>query len=210
MQTMDTQQTAPSGGLFSPAAARNSDAILGLLSAHLPARGHVLEIASGSGQHAMAAARALPDIVWQPSDPSSEALQSIEAWRTTDTLPNLCAPLRVDMTAPETWPDQTFDAIVCINMIHISPWKATQGLMALAGKVLPVGGLLYLYGPYLEKDVPLAPSNAAFDESLKSRNPEWGLRDSRDVSLEAKKHGLRFTRRVEMQANNISLMYRRF
>lgn len=207
---MDTQQAAPSGGLFSPAAARNSDAILGLLSSHLPARGHVLEIASGSGQHAVTAARALPDIIWQPSDPSSEALQSIEAWRTADSLPNLRAPLRVDMTAPDTWPDQTYDAVVCINMIHISPWQATEGLMALASKVLPVGGLLYLYGPYLEKDVPLAPSNAAFDQSLKSRNPEWGLRDSRDVSLEAKKYGLRFTRRVEMQANNISLMYRRF
>lgn len=210
MQTMDTQQTTPAGGLFSPAAARNSEAILGLLATHLPDRGHVLEIASGSGQHALAAAHALPDIVWQASDPSPEALESIEAWRSAHLLPNLPTPLRVDMTNPDTWPDQTYDALVCINMIHISPWEATGGLMALAGKVLPLGGLLYLYGPYREQDVPLAPSNAAFDESLKSRNPAWGLRDSRDVSLEAKKHGLRFTRRVEMQANNISLMYRRF
>ncbi|MEG1453099.1 DUF938 domain-containing protein [Brevundimonas sp.] len=210
MQTMDTQQTTPAGGLFSPAAARNSEAILGLLATHLPAHGHVLEIASGSGQHALAAAHALHDIVWQASDPSPEALQSIEAWRNDNPLPNLPAPLRVDMTGPDTWPDQTYDALVCINMIHISPWEATEGLMALAGKVLPLGGLLYLYGPYRELDVPLAPSNAAFDESLKARNPAWGLRDSRDVSREAKKHGLRFTRRVEMAANNISLIYRRF
>lgn len=210
MQTMDTQQAAPAGGHFSPAAARNSSAIMALLAAHLPEKGYVLEVASGSGQHALAAARALPHVVWQASDPSDEALISIEAWRSAERLPNLPAPLKLDMTAPDGWPDRMFDALICINMIHISPWLATEGLMALAGQVLPVGGLLYLYGPYLEKDVPLAASNAAFDQSLKSRNPEWGLRDRHDVSSEARKHGLHLTRRVEMPATNISLMFRKF
>ena len=210
MHTMDTQTQTPAGGLYSPAAARNTDVILGSLAGHLPAHGSVLEIAAGSGQHAVAAARAFSGIEWQATDPSLEALTSIQAWRSDQTLPNLAEPIQVDMTDANTWPDKVYDAIVCINMIHISPWSATEGLMALAQKVLPLGGLLYLYGPYKEGDVPLASSNAAFDESLKSRDPSWGLRDVADVIALAKQHGLRFTRRTAMPANNISLMFRRF
>ena len=210
MHTMDTQTDTPAGGLFSPAAARNTDVILASLAGHLPATGSVLEIAAGSGQHAAAAARAFSGLNWQASDPSPEALNSIQAWRTEQNLPNMAEPLQLDMTDAATWPDQTYDAIVCINMIHISPWSATEGLMALAQKALPLGGLLYLYGPYKEADVPLAASNAAFDESLKSRDPAWGLRDADDVIALAKAHGLRFTRRSAMPANNFSLMFRRF
>lgn len=210
MQSMDITSTTPTGGLFSPAAARNSGLILDILRAHLPSSGSVLEVASGSGQHAVAATSALPSIQWQPSDPSDESLRSINAWRNATPLPNLYGPMLVDMLRPETWPKCQYDALVCINMIHISPWKATEGLMQLAGEALPQGGLLYLYGPYIEKGVELAPSNAAFDEDLRRRNAEWGLRDSRTVSEEARKNGLRFTRRVEMPSNNISLMFRRF
>ncbi|WP_297803561.1 DUF938 domain-containing protein [uncultured Brevundimonas sp.] len=210
MQTMDSQELTPQGALYSPAAARNAEVILSTLRSHLPAKGEVLEIASGSGQHAATFARALPNLMWQPSDPSAEARNSIDLWASEAGLPNLRPALALDMLAPDTWPHRAYDAITCINMVHISPWAATEGLMALAERSLPRGGLLYLYGPYREADVTLAPSNAAFDESLKSRNPEWGLRDRDQVVELARQHGLRFTLRTPMPANNISLMFRRF
>lgn len=188
----------------------NADLILNRLQPHLPARGRVLEIASGSGQHAVHFASTLPDLQWHPSDPSPDARNSIDLWAKASGQPNLHPALALDMLDAATWPDGSFDAIVCINMVHISPWAATEGLMQLAERALPRGGLLYLYGPYLEEKVPLAPSNAAFDASLKSRNPEWGLRDRAHVSALAKQHGLLPTLRAEMPANNISLMFRRF
>ncbi|WP_183213090.1 DUF938 domain-containing protein [Brevundimonas variabilis] len=207
---MDPTHAAPTGGLVSPAAARNADAILAILQAHLPQYGRVLEIASGSGQHAVAFARGLPDATWIPSDPSAEARDSIMAWRHDASLSNLAEPLALDAMDASTWPTETVQSVVCINMIHISPWSATEGLMALAGRVLTrPGGLMFLYGPYLEADQPLAPSNAAFDADLKARNPAWGLRDRDAIAAEALKHGLHLTLRKAMPANNIALLFRR-
>jgi len=207
---MDIVQSTPAGGLASPAAARNSEAILAVLRGHLPVRGAVLEIAAGSGQHAVAFAAALPGIDWTPSDPSADALASIEAWRREAALPNLRAPVRLDAAEAATWPDAVFKAVVCINMIHISPWSATEGLMAGAARVLDApGGLLVLYGPYREAETPLAPSNAAFDAGLKARDPAWGLRDRTEVEALARSHGLQPTQRIEMPANNLMLLFRR-
>ena len=206
---MDPTHSAPTGGLVSPAAARNAEAILAIMRAHLPRRGRVLEIASGSGQHAVAFAAGLPEVTWVPSDPSMAARDSILAWRRDAGLANLIEPLALDATDPATWPVDTVQAVVCINMIHISPWSATEGLLALAGRVLTrPGGLLFLYGPYLEDDQPLAPSNAAFDADLKARDPAWGLRDRDTVVAEAQKQGLHLTLRKAMPANNIALLFR--
>jgi SAM-dependent methyltransferase len=209
MQTMDTITAIPGGALTSPAAARNTGPILEVLKAHLPARGRVLEIAAGSGEHAVAYADALPGLEWTPSDPSAEARASIAAWAGAAGLPNLRPPLALDLLDEAAWPQGPFGAVICINMIHISPWAATEGLMRLAGRVLPVGGLLATYGPYHEADVPLAPSNAAFDESLKARDPAWGLRDRDDVAAAAKAERLALTLRVGMHANNLMLLFRR-
>lgn len=210
MQTLDPLTALPAGALASPAAARNAEAILAVLRAHLPKSAHVLEVAAGSGQHAAAFAAALPGLRWTPSDPSPDARGSIAAWSAQADLPNLQAPLATDCLDQATWPAQTFDAVVCINMIHISPWTATEGLMRLAERVLPrPGGLLYLYGPYREAEVALAPSNAAFDASLKTRDPAWGLRDRDEVVALARSHGLTLTLRTDMPANNISLLFRR-
>ena len=210
LNTCDAIAASDTGARTSPAAERNAEAILRVLRAHLPARGRALEIASGSGQHAVAFAGSLPDIDWTPSDPSPEARESIAAWSGAAALSNLAAALALDAADPQTWPDAGFDAVVCINMIHISPWAATEGLMRGAASVLAnPGGLLALYGPYLEADAPLAPSNAAFDDSLKARDPAWGLRDRDAVVALAKTHGLHLTLRVEMPANNIMLLFRR-
>ena len=210
MQTMDTLTTLPDGAAASPAVARNTGPILEVLRAHLPARGRVLEVAAGSGEHAVAFARALPGLTWTPSDPSPEARTSIAAWAGAATLANLSAPLALDVLDPATWATETVQAVVCINMIHISPWQATTALMRLAGQLLiQPGGLLVLYGPFREADVPLAPSNAAFDDSLKARNPDWGLRDLDAVAEAARTEGLRLTLRREMPANNLMLLFRR-
>lgn len=206
----ETHDHLPQGVLSSPAAARNTDPILGILKVHMPAQGRVLEIASGSGEHAVAFSRALPGLQWLPSDPSPEAQASIAARADRAGLANLAPPLGLDMLDPGSWPsDLSVDALVCINMIHISPWAATEGLMRLAGKVLRrPGGLLLVYGPFRETGAPLAPSNAAFDESLRQRNPAWGLRDLETVTAAAQTERLAFTRRVEMPANNLILVFR--
>ncbi|MBU1538485.1 MAG: DUF938 domain-containing protein [Alphaproteobacteria bacterium] len=209
MQTMDPIAATPEGALASPAVARNTGPILEVLSAHMPGRGRVLEIAAGSGQHAAAFAAGLPGLDWTPSDPSAEARASITAWAAAANLPNLRPPLALDVLDPATWPEEPLQAVVCINMIHISPWTATEGLMALAGSRLETGGLLVLYGPYREADAPLAPSNAAFDDSLKARDPAWGLRDRDAVAAAAKAEGLALTLRLEMPANNLMLLFRR-
>lgn len=209
MQTLDPQTRTPEGALASPATARNTGPILEVLKAHLPARGRVLEVASGAGEHAVAFARALPGLEWTPSDPSAEARASIAAWAEAAGLPNLGPPLAMDMLDEAGWPAGPVEAVVCINMIHISPWAATEGLMRLAGRVLQrPGGLLVLYGPYREPELELAPSNAAFDASLKARNPEWGLRDRVEVEAAARAEGLAMTRRVGMPANNLMLLFR--
>jgi len=209
MNSLDSISVLPDGALTSPAARRNAEAILRVLRAHLPARGSALEIASGSGEHAAAFAAALPALDWTPSDPSDQARESSTAWSRQLDLSNLKPPLALDAGDPTTWPTDTFDALYCANMTHISPWSATEGLMILAGRVLRrPGGLLALYGPYRETRVPLAESNAAFDDSLRARNTEWGLRDREAVEALARSHGLAATLRVQMPANNLILLFR--
>lgn len=200
--------TGPDGRLAAPAVARNRDVILDVLRPLLPASGQVLEIASGTGEHLVHFARALPGLTWQPSDPSPAARTSIAAWAGAEGLSNVLPPLDLDAAAAE-WPVTQADAIVCINMIHISPWASTQGLLAGAQRLLPPGGVLYLYGPYRRADMPTAPSNEAFDADLKRRNPAWGLRLLEDVATLAGTHGLILERVVEMPANNLSVVFRR-
>ncbi|MEW9854272.1 DUF938 domain-containing protein [Novosphingobium sp. M1R2S20] len=191
-----------------PAVARNRDAILRVLHDVLPPKGLVLEIASGTGEHAVHFARALPELTWQPTDPSPEARESISAWRAEAQLDNLSEPLELDAASAE-WPLDRADAILCINMIHISPWEATIGLMAGAQQLLSPGAPLVLYGPYLRSDRPLEPSNAAFDADLKARDPRWGLRKLDEVTDMAKAHGLSRDGVVEMPANNLTVIFRR-
>jgi len=208
MQTLDHLDALPAGALSSPAAQRNAAFILDVLRTHLPARGRVLEIAAGSGDHALAFASALSGLDWTPSDPSPQARDSLSAWRQAGPS-NLRPPLSVDAADPATWPQDRFDVVYCANMTHISPWSATEGLMDLAGRVLRrPGGLLVLYGPYREAEVPLAASNATFDESLKARNSAWGLRDRAAVEALARSHGLAATRRAPMPSNNLTLLFR--
>jgi SAM-dependent methyltransferase len=191
-----------------PATERNRDPIAALLRNILPSQGLVLEIASGTGEHAIHFARAFAALQWQPSDPDPDALASIAAWRDEAGLRNLLPPIRLDASVDD-WPMTAADAIVCINMVHISPWTATQGLMRGAARLLPRGGPLVLYGPYRQAEVPTAQSNEAFDASLKARNPEWGLRDLCSVRNEAEGRGLRFERLFEMPANNLTIVFRR-
>ncbi len=193
----------------SPAALRNRDPILAVLRDLLPAPGKVLEIAAGSGEHALYFAAALPHLTWQPTDQDPAALASIAAWREAEGPPNLLAPLPLDVTDPASWPPGPLDAIVCANMIHIAPWSAAEGLVALAGARLGSGGLLFLYGPYLEAEVETAPGNLAFDADLKARNPAWGIRDRQAVEDLAGGQGLLLERRVAMPANNLSLAFRK-
>ena len=207
---MDTLTALPDGALASPASVRNAEPILKLLRAHLPKSGRVLEIAAGSGQHALTFSSALPGLEWTPSDPNPDARASIAAWAAQAGAPNLQTPLALDCMDPTSWPEGQFEAVLCINMIHISPWAATEGLMKLAERALPrPGGLLYLYGAYREAEIPLTPSNEAFDANLKARDPAWGLRDRDEVIALARSHGLTLTLRTEMPANNISLLFRR-
>lgn len=207
---MDSNFPLDDGARASPSVARNTGPILDVLRAHLPHNCTVLEIASGTGEHAVAALKALPGLDWTPTDPDPEARQSIEAWRTHSGLEGLKSPMDLDVTDSATWPQTTFQAVICINMIHISPWEATVGLMQGAAKALTnPGGLLFLYGPYRLADQPLAPSNEDFDISLKARNPAWGLRAFEDVVDEAKKNGLAFTLKKDMPANNLVLLFRR-
>jgi len=198
----------PDVALLSAATQGNREPILAVLRRILPARGLVLEIASGTGEHAVHFAAGLPGITWQPSDQDAEYLSSVAAHRAAASLPNLLAPLVLDVTAP-AWPVARADAVVCINMIHISPWSAAEALMSGAARVLQPGGVLYLYGPYREPGVPTAPSNEAFDRSLRLRNPEWGLRDAAEVKALAARSGFDFTERVAMPANNLSLVFRK-
>ncbi|HEX9932214.1 MAG TPA: DUF938 domain-containing protein [Allosphingosinicella sp.] len=190
-----------------PATERNREPLAEVLREVLPAKGSVLEVASGTGEHAAYFARLFPHLTWQPSDCDPESLSSIEAWGADSEAPNLLPPVVLD--AAGTWPVDAADAILCVNMVHISPWAATVGLMRGAGRVLPPGGPLVLYGPYRRAGVPTAPSNEAFDESLRSRNPDWGLRALEDVVAEAEANGLALERVVEMPANNVTLVLRR-
>jgi len=191
-----------------PATLRNRDVILDVLRGVLPASGLVLEIASGSGEHVVHFARAFPGLTFQPSDPEDAALQSIAAWTQDSGLPNIRPPVVLDASS-DHWPVTAADAIFCINMIHIAPWRASEGLFHGAARLLPAGAPLYLYGPYRRADVVTAPSNEAFDASLKSRNPEWGLRDLEAVAEVARAEGFSAPAITEMPANNLSVVFRR-
>ncbi|MGI8841759.1 MAG: DUF938 domain-containing protein [Caulobacteraceae bacterium] len=203
-----SQPSSP-GARTSPATARNRGPILEVLAARLPAAGLVLEVAAGAGEHAAFLAAALPHLHWRPTDADPDALASIAAWRGHAALPNLLPPLRLDAADPDAWPIDRADTVVAINMIHISPWAATQGLMAGAGRVLPPGGLLFLYGPFIEPDVETAPSNLTFDADLKRRDAAWGLRHLDAVTTLAARHGLAFAERIALPANNLAVLFRK-
>lgn len=191
-----------------PATARNSGPIAKVLEAELPTRGLVLEIASGTGEHAVFMAHRFPALDWQPTDPDTDALSSIAAYAADSGLGNLREPFGLDATS-RTWPLDNAAAIVCINMVHISPWAASEGLFAGASRLLGEGSPLLLYGPYLEDDIETAQSNIAFDASLKSRNTSWGLRSVTAMDELAAAHAFSRTARHEMPANNLILVYRR-
>jgi SAM-dependent methyltransferase len=202
---MTTRSSHDDRRLCAPAPERNKGPILDVLQRVLPQTGLVLEIASGTGQHVAHFAAALPNLTWQPSDPDTRGHESIRAW--TEALPNVRAPLVLDVQRP--WPLTHADAIVCINMIHISPWEATLALIDGAARVLPQGGVLFLYGPYRRFGQHTAPSNAAFDASLRATDPAWGVCDLEAVEERAEAVGLRVDEIVEMPANNLSVVFRK-
>ena len=191
-----------------PAADRNKEPILAVLRRVLPESGLVLEVASGTGQHVVHFARALPHLQWQPSDPDPQARSSIAAWIAGERLANVRPPLDLDVGSA-AWPVGRADAVVCINMIHISPWAATLSLMAGSARLLPRQRLLFLYGPFRRLDRETAPSNEAFDAQLRRQNREWGLRDLEEVVKVAKENGLSPIEIAEMPANNLSVVFRR-
>ena len=207
---------------FAPATQRNRDAILAVLKAVLPATGTVLEVSSGTGEHAVYFAPPLAPRQWLPSDPDPAACASITAWQTHHPAPNLHPPLPLDAREP-LWPVEIpgstglgldlaahpIRAIACINMLHIAPWAAGLGLLAGAQRILPPGGILYLYGPFHRDGQPTSPSNAEFDQSLRSQNPEWGIRDVHTVVATAEAHHLHWCNTVAMPANNLSVIFQK-
>lgn len=193
--------------LYAPATQRNRDPILEVLRRVLPATGTVLEIASGTGEHAVYFSRALPRLLWQPSEHDSAALESIAAWREAEGGANLLPPLLLDV-ASSPWPVPPVDAIFNANMIHIAPWEACLGLFAGAERHLLSGGVLILYGPYRVHGAHTAPSNTAFDRDLQARDSRWGVRNLEDVEEVARQHGIELEERVAMPANNQILVMR--
>lgn len=191
-----------------PAAARNRQPILDVLRTCLPERGLILEIASGTGEHTVHFAQALPDLTFQPSDPDADQRASIDDWTRSLALPNVRSALPIDAAA-DTWPVERADAVVCINMIHIAPWEAAIGLMRGAARLLPAGGLLYLYGPYHRGGRPTSPGNETFDRSLRQQDPSWGVRDLEAVTALASGHGFSPPGIFDMPANNLSLIFRK-
>ena len=200
---------APADGrLVSPSAQRNRKPITQVLCEILPQVGVVLEISSGTGQHVVHFARSMPGITWQPSERDAGCLQSISAWLASEGLANVRAPLHLDVD-DAVWPVSSADAIVCINMIHIAPWRATRALMRGAGVTLRAGGLLYLYGPYRRQGRHTSASNLAFDAQLRATNALWGVRNLEDVTGEANAAGFEAVRTIEMPANNLSVVFRK-
>lgn len=195
--------------LSAPSTARNREPILSVLQHALRPDARVLEIASGAGEHAVFFAEALPSLQWQPSDPDPDARASIAAWIESEGAANVAPPLNIDVRAPHWGVEDAppFDAIVSINMIHISPWEATLGLFAGANRVVRRFGVVFLYGPYMRGAQHTAPSNEAFDASLKARDPSWGIRDVADIEKVAAENGFSLNKIVEMPANNLSLVF---
>ena len=191
-----------------PATLRNRDFILGILRDVLPTKGVILEIASGSGEHVVYFARNLPSLVFQPSDREPDALQSVAAWVKATRVTNVRAPMVLD-ASQSPWPIASADGIICINMVHISPWDATLGLIRGAAAILPPTAPFYLYGPYKREGFATTPSNQAFDRSLRDRNPTWGLRDLEAVAAIAQSVGFSVPTITEMPANNLSVVFHR-
>ncbi len=195
--------------MFSPSVARNSASVLAVLQRVLPARGLVLEIGCGTGEHAVGFAGAMPNLSWQPSDPDAASRESTAGWIEFTGLGTVLPPLDIDVCATawrEDLPAQV-DAIVSLNMAHIAPWAATLGLFSSAGALLGRGGVLFLYGPFMRDGVHNAPSNAAFDAALKQRDPTWGVRDIADLERVGIASGLSLRETIEMPANNTSLVF---
>ncbi len=199
---------------FAPATQRNREAIAAVLQQYLPSQGSILEIASGTGEHAQFFAPLFSPRWWIPSDADRLCRDSITAWQAHQPIENLQPPLALDVTqspwAVETASlPETITAIVAINMIHISPWAAGLALLDGAERILPKDGILYLYGPYRQANVKTALSNEAFDQSLKARNPAWGLRQLETVTAAAKERGLLIQTVIEMPANNLSVVFKK-
>ena len=195
------------GVRHAPATTRNRDPLTDALRPLLPRTGLVLEVASGTGEHAVHFARRFPELEWQPTDAHPDALESIAAWAAARRAPNLRAALHLDVR--EVWPVARADAVLAVNLLHISPWSATEALVAGAARVLPPGGPLIVYGPFRQAGVPPAPSNLAFDETLRGRDPDWGVRRLEDVTAVADAAGLALASVTEMPANNLLVCWRR-
>jgi hypothetical protein len=193
---------------FAPAVARNKAPLTEVLARHLPTSGLILEIASGSGEHALHFATCFPSLTFQPTDPDAAALASIAAWQAEAQLPNLFPPLALDVMA-DAWPVPKADALLCINMIHIAPWEATAALLRGAARILPPDGMLFLYGPFKQGGVHTAPSNATFDDSLRMQDARWGVRDLEAIADLASAAGFAAPVVEAMPANNLSLIFRR-
>jgi len=204
----ETAARLDDGRLHSAPAERNTAPIAAVLENVLPRSGAVLEVASGTGQHVVAFARAFPDLVWQPSDPDRDLLASVAARLAEARLSNVEAPVELDVLR-SPWPVESADVVLCINMIHVAAWAATSALFSGADRLLPGQGILMTYGPYTRGGRHTAPSNEAFDAALRARNPAWGLRDIDDVAAVATQHGFRLDEIVPMPANNFSLIFRR-
>jgi Protein of unknown function (DUF938) len=195
---------------YAPATDRNREPILAILRQILPATGTILEISSGTGEHGIFMAPQLAPRYWLPSDPNPDARTSILAWQKFSPCDHLYPPIDLDASSDQ-WlvdPKEPITAIVNINMIHIAPKAAYLGLFAGTRRILPVGGILYLYGPFKQCGVHTAPSNAAFDESLQSQNPEWGIRDLEDITRVAQSHHLELQKVYPMPANNLSVVFK--
>ncbi len=206
---LESRERADDARLHSPSAARNKEPVLAVLRAHLPVGARVLEVGSGTGEHAVHFAAHLDRVVWQPSEQDPDAFASTAAWVTHAGLAGLRPPVRLDVCEAR-WPvedDAPFQAVLSLNMIHIAPWAAAEGLVAGAARVLTPSGALMLYGPFAKGGVHSAPSNAAFDESLKARNPAWGVRDLDQVEALAQAHGFALRAVVSMPAHNLTVIF---
>ncbi|MDQ3074528.1 MAG: class I SAM-dependent methyltransferase [Pseudomonadota bacterium] len=202
------EQTTSDERRSAPAALRNVDHIIAVLEQWLPRHGTVLEVASGTGEHGIAFARHFPHLQWQPSDANPDALRSIAAWRAAEGSANLAAPLPIDVRDRE-WPIARADAVLSVNMVHISPWAAVPGLLEGAARLIGAGAPLILYGPWIEHGVAPAASNLAFDADLRRRDPEWGLREVEAFAAAAMTRGFDLIERRAMPANNLMLLLRR-
>jgi len=202
------------GRQFSPSAQRNAAPILEVLKSCLPKQGTILEIAAGSGEHSIFFAPEFPGNFWLATDPAKDKVESIRAWQVFKPAPNLLPPIALDAAA-QKWPVENIDlpasitGIVCVNMIHVSPWKAGQGLLAAAGRILEKEGILYFYGAFMMAGKHTAPSNVEFNAMLKKTDPEWGLRNLEDVEAEANKNGLKLVNVTPMPANNFSVVFQK-